>query len=111
MAIKKTTYITAYITVSDRGEAERIARGLLEARLVACVNILPEVRSLYWWEGRIGESQEYVLIAKSIPAHQEGILAKVRELHGYRVPCVVFWPLSGGNPDFLAWIEKETGHA
>jgi periplasmic divalent cation tolerance protein len=107
----KTSYITAYITVKDREEAELIARGLLEARLVACVNIFEGMRSLYWWEGRIEESRECLLIAKSVPAHQEAILAKVRELHGYQVPGVAFWPLCGGNPDFLAWIGKETGHA
>jgi periplasmic divalent cation tolerance protein len=105
------TCISAYMTVKDREEAERIARALLEARLVACVNILEDMRSLYWWEGRIEASRECLLIAKSVPDHQEGILAKVKELHGYQVPCVVFWPLSGGNPDFLAWIGKETGHA
>jgi periplasmic divalent cation tolerance protein len=111
MTQETTAYITVYITAKDREEAERIARGLLEARLAACANILEGMRSLYWWEGRIEESRECLLFAKSVPAHQDAILAKVRELHGYRVPCVVVWPLSGGNPDFLAWIGKETGHA
>ena len=110
-AADPTSCITAYITAKDREEADRIARGLLEARLVACVNLLEGMRSLYWWEGRIEESGECLLLAKSVAAHQDAILAKVRELHGYRVPCVVFWPLSGGNPDFLSWIGKETGHA
>ena len=67
------------------------------------------MRSLYWWEGRIEESSECVMIAKSVESHQDGIIAKVKELHGYRVPCIVFWPLIGGNPDFLDWIAKETG--
>lgn len=111
MTQETTAYITVYITAKDREEAERIARGLLEDRLAACANILEGMRSLYWWEGRIEESRECLLLAKSVTAHQDAILAKVRELHGYRVPCVVFWPLSGGNPDFLDWIGKETGHA
>ena len=106
-----TPYISAYITAKDRDEAERIGRALLEARLVACINLLEGIRSLYWWEGRIEESSECVLIAKSLASHQDGIIAKVKELHGYRVPCIVFWPLIGGNPDFLDWIGKETTNA
>jgi periplasmic divalent cation tolerance protein len=107
----KTPCISAYITTKDREEAERIGRALLEARLVACVNLLEGMRSLYRWEGRIEESSECVVIAKSVESHQDGIVAKVKELHGYGVPCIVFWPLIGGNPDFLDWIAKETADA
>lgn len=103
-----TSLVCAYITAKDREEAERIARALLEARLVACVNLVEGVRSLYRWEGRIEEATECVLIAKSVASLQEGIVAKVKSLHGYRVPCIVFWPLMGGNPDFLGWIAEET---
>ena len=106
-----TSFVSAYITAKDREEAERIGRALLEARLVACVNLLEGMRSLYWWEGRIDEASECVLIAKSVASLQESILAKVKSLHGYRVPCIVFWPLTGGNPDFLEWIAKETSDA
>ncbi len=103
--------VAAYITAHDRAEAERLGRGLLEAHLVACVNILEGARSLYWWQGKIEETTECVLIAKSVAARQDAIVAKVKSLHGYKVPCVVFWPLSGGNPDFLEWIRTETGNA
>jgi periplasmic divalent cation tolerance protein len=105
------TPITVYITARDRPEAERIGRGLLETRLVACVNLIDGMRSLYWWEGRIEDAQECVLIAKSISTRQEEIIAKVKNLHGYKVPCIVFWPISGGNPEYLEWIAKETGNA
>lgn len=106
-----TACITVYITAKDRQEAERIGRALLEARLVACVNLTDGMRSLYWWEGRIEEASECVLIAKSVASRQDRIIAKVKELHGYRIPCIVFWTLTGGNPDFLEWIAKEAGDA
>lgn len=106
-----TTFIAAYITAKDREEAERISRALLEARLVACVNLTDGMRSLYWWEGRIEEASECVLIAKSVASRQDRIIDKVKELHGYRIPCIVFLPLTGGNRDFLEWIAKETGDA
>lgn len=103
--------ILAYITVPDRAEAMRIGKALLEARLCACINVLDGMRSMYWWQGRLEEADECVLLVKSSAARQEAITAKVRELHGYSVPCVVFWPLSGGNPDYLGWIARESGDA
>jgi periplasmic divalent cation tolerance protein len=103
--------ITAYITTKDKEEARRIGQGLLEARLAACVNILDGMQSLYWWNGNIETSGECVLIAKSMAGRQDGIIAKVKELHSYQVPCVVFWPVIGGNPEYLEWIAKESGDA
>ena len=101
--------VVAYITTQDRAEALRIGKALLEARLAACINVLEGMQSMYWWQGKLEEASECVLLAKSSASRREGIIAKVRELHGYSVPCVVFWPLEGGNPDYLAWIEKESG--
>lgn len=105
------TAIIAYITAKDREEALRVGKGLLESRLAACINILDNMQSVYWWEGKLEESRECVLIAKADATRQLEIVAKVKELHGYAVPCVVFWPLTGGNPAYLEWIGKESGHA
>jgi periplasmic divalent cation tolerance protein len=103
--------LVAYITAPDRAEALRIGKALLEARLAACINVLDGMRSAYWWQGRIEEADECVLIAKSAAHRREEIIAKVKELHPYSVPCVVFWPIEGGNPEYLAWIGKESGDA
>ena len=103
--------IIAYITAKDRDEALRIGKGLLESRLAACINILEGMQSVYWWEGKLEEARECVLIAKADASRQEEIVALVKELHSYSVPCVVFWPLTGGNPAYLDWIGKESGHA
>jgi periplasmic divalent cation tolerance protein len=103
--------LLAYITAPDRSEALRIGRALLEARLAACINVSDGMVSMYWWQGKLEEAAECVLLVKTSDARKEAVIAKVRELHGYAVPCVVFWPLAGGNPDYLEWIEKETGGA
>jgi periplasmic divalent cation tolerance protein len=100
-----------YITCKDRDEALRIGKSLLEARLVACINVIDGMSSMYWWEGRIESAEECILFAKTTTEKQEALVKRVKELHGYSVPCVVFWPLSGGNPDYLDWIRKETGNA
>lgn len=103
--------VIAYITTPDRDEALRIGRALLADRLAACVNILEGMHSVYWWKGALEESRECVLLVKSMADRKEAIIARVRELHGYEVPCVVFLPLEGGNPEYLAWIERESRDA
>lgn len=100
-----------YITAKDRAEALRIGKELLEARLVACINLFEGMRSLYWWEGKIEESQECVIIAKSTSSLQPEIIATVQRLHSYKVPCVVFFPITGGNQAYLDWIHSETTRA
>jgi periplasmic divalent cation tolerance protein len=101
----------AYITTASREQALRIGKALLEARLIACFNLFTGMESMYWWEGKLEASQECVLIAKTAASKRSEVTAMVKSLHTYTVPCVVFWPLSGGNPDYIAWIEKETRRA
>ncbi|MBW8887502.1 MAG: divalent-cation tolerance protein CutA [Fibrobacteres bacterium] len=103
--------LLAYITAPDRTEALRIGKALLEARLAACINVIDGMLSMYWWQGKLEEAQECVLLVKTSDSRREELVAMVRDLHGYEVPCVVFWPLAGGNPEYLAWIEKECGGA
>ena len=101
----------AYITAQNREEALRIGKALVEARLAACINVLGELESVYWWKGQMEESRECGLLAKTDSSRAEDLISKVKELHGYEVPCVVLWPLAGGNPDYLGWIERECGNA
>jgi periplasmic divalent cation tolerance protein len=103
--------LLAYVTAPDRPEALRIGKALLEARLAACINVIDGMRSMYWWQGKLEEADECVLLVKTSASRREAVIAKVKELHAYSVPCVVFWPLAGGDPEYLAWIEKESGGA
>ena len=97
----------AYITCSDLAEAEAIGRALVSERLAACVNLLPGMRSLYWWQGRIEDAHEVVLIAKTSARHADALIVRVRALHRYTTPCVVFLPVEGGNPAYLDWLRGE----
>ncbi|WP_207259558.1 divalent-cation tolerance protein CutA [Desulfovibrio sp. Huiquan2017] len=97
-----------YMTCADAGEAETIGRMLVETRLAACVNILPGMRSLYWWRGKVERAEEVVLIAKTRTDLVDELTGAVKAAHGYEVPCVVALPITGGNQDFLEWIGNET---
>ena len=96
------------MTAGSEDEARRIGRELVLARLAACANILPGMKSIYRWEGELQEDQEVVLIAKTTGDRVPALTEKVRSIHSYDCPCVVTLPVAGGNPDFLEWIAAET---
>lgn len=97
-----------YITAANRNEALAIGRTLVAERLVACANVLDGMTSVYRWEGELSEDREAVLIAKTRQELADRVVTRVRELHSYKCPCVVSWPITAGNPDYLAWIGIET---
>ena len=100
-----------YVTVPNADEAKKIGEALVAERLVACANIVGPIASIYWWQGQIQRDSEAVLIAKTRAELVERVIARVKSLHSYTVPCVVSLPIERGNPDFLEWIEAETGAA
>jgi periplasmic divalent cation tolerance protein len=95
-----------YMTAGSLEEARRIGRELVSARLAACVNILPQMQSIYVWEGRLQEDTEVVMIAKTTAARAAALMAKVKSLHSYSVPCVVSLAVEDGHPPFLEWIAR-----
>ncbi|MBN2192294.1 MAG: divalent-cation tolerance protein CutA [Polyangiaceae bacterium] len=100
-------YRLVYVTTSDREEALRIGRTVVERRLAACVNVFDGMGSIYWWKGAIETGSEAVLLAKTTTPCVAELVATIRSLHSYECPCVVALPVVGGNPAFLAWIEGE----
>jgi len=96
-----------YITLKDKEEAKKIGNALVKERLAGCVNIIDNMNSIYWWEGKIESSKEAVLIAKTTEDKVEELIGKVKSLHSYSCPCIVALPVTGGNRDYLEWIEKE----
>jgi periplasmic divalent cation tolerance protein len=100
--------ILVYITASTDEEAETIARFLLEKRLVACANMMPSIKSLFWWDDKIDEAQEVVLIAKTRADLFDKVEKAVCEKHSYDVPCIVALPIADGHMPFLEWIDQET---
>jgi len=100
--------ILVYMTAGSEEEARNLADALITDRLAACVNILPGMQSCYRWKGEIERAVEVVLIAKTKAALLPEVVARVKEIHSYEVPCVVSLPITNGNPDFLDWIMAET---
>ncbi len=97
-----------YVTAASEIEAERLARAAVGERLAACANIIPGMRSLYWWQGKIDEGRETVLILKTVARNVAKLTRRIKELHSYSVPCVAVLPIKGGNRAFLDWIAAET---
>ena len=92
------------------GDAERIARALVEARLAACVNVIPAVKSFYKWEGRLEEATESTLLIKTQKALLPELTQVVKALHPYSVPEVIALDIDAdaGNGEYLAWLRAET---
>ncbi len=99
--------IIVLITASSGDEAVKIAAALVNEHLAACVNIVPEVRSLFFWEGKTQDAREVLLVCKSRLPLIEKLIERVKELHSYTVPEIVALPIVAGSRDYLAWV-KET---
>ena len=98
--------ILIYITCKDKKQAKNISRHLLEKRLVACTNIHP-IESMYWWENKIQEDNEVVIIAKTKEENYNKVKQEVKKLHSYDVPCILKINAEC-NKEYSDWINKET---
>lgn len=105
--MKQQSYIVVFITAKDTEEAERIAQTLLKQRQAACVNILPQVNSHFWWNNKLDSSQENLLVVKTKDSLLPDIIKSVKKIHSYEVPEIIAMPIVGGNQDYLGWIEHE----
>lgn len=97
-----------YITAGSVEEARTIGNKLVSDRLAACVNIIDNVSSMYWWEGEIQDDKEVILIAKTKESLVPELVEKVRSMHSYSCPCIVSLPILNGNRAFLDWVVEET---
>ena len=86
--------------------AQNLARQLLERRLVACVNLVPQVTSLYWWQGQIQEDSEVLLVVKTVAARVDELKAVLQTLHPYEVPELLVLSVEDGLPAYLDWVGK-----
>ncbi len=95
-----------YMTAQSKQEAIKIAKHLLEKKLVACANIFDKMTSLYHWEGKLAEAQEAVLIAKTTDEKFAAVKKEIETIHSYTVPCIVKIPVLA-NEKFAKWVEEE----
>lgn len=98
-------YGAVFVTAGSRPEARRIARALLERRLVACATIIPGVESHYWWEGRVDHAREWLLVMKTRRNRFRAVEQAVRQLHSYQVAEIIALPLVAGEADYLRWVD------
>jgi periplasmic divalent cation tolerance protein len=95
------------ITVPDAETGAALGRSLVEERLAACVNVVPGVRSLYRWEGRVHDDGEALLVVKTRADRSAALAARIRDLHPYELPEVLELPAVGGSEAYLAWVRAE----
>lgn len=95
-----------YVTTGNRAEARSIGELLVEERLCACVNIINNMESVYWWNGKIQSDKECILLVKTTENLVARVTEKIKQLHSYDVPCVISLPLSAdeGNQEYIEWI-------
>ncbi len=98
-------FIFVYITNPTKKEAKKIAKHLLGKKLIACGNIFP-INSLYWWEGKIVDENEFVLIAKTTNTNFEKVKKEVEKIHSYKIPCIIKIPVSS-NKKYFNWLKGE----
>jgi periplasmic divalent cation tolerance protein len=103
-----TDALVVLVTTPTPERAAELARALVEERLAACGNVLPGVRSVYRWEGRVQDEHEALLLLKTTRARFEALRARVLALHPYQVPEIVALPIEAGSAPYLAWIAAET---
>ena len=93
-------------TAGSREEAAKIADLLVEARLAACVQIVPGVESVYRWEGRVARDAEWLLLCKTTAARYDAVEKAIREAHSYTTPEVVAFAVERGSSDYLDWLRR-----
>ncbi len=101
-------HIVVLVTASSKKEADKIAQGLLEEKLAACVNIVEGLESRFWWQGKIDSAKELLLIIKTRKTLFNKLAKKVRSLHSYTVPEIIALPIISGSKAYLDWINDCT---
>jgi periplasmic divalent cation tolerance protein len=103
-----TDYVIVMTTLPADADAATFAHSLVEARLAACVNLLPPMESVYRWEGKVDQERERQLIIKTSRPRLVALWERVRELHPYDVPEFVVVPIVDGSDAYLRWIGEST---
>ncbi|MBI3609795.1 MAG: divalent-cation tolerance protein CutA [Nitrospirae bacterium] len=100
--------IVVLITTPSSREARTIGRRLVEEKLAACANIIPQVESLFYWQGKICRERESLMVLKTRQSSFDRLVKRVKSLHSYSVPEIIALPIIRGSKDYLRWIRKTT---
>ena len=93
-------------TAGTREEASKIGRSLVERKLAACVNIIPQIESIYRWQGKVESSQEWLLLIKTTVERFPSVREAISELHSYELPECIAINIEDGSPEYLKWLES-----
>ena len=102
-----TEALIAFTSFADEETAARVARVLVEERLVACANLLTGARSIYRWEGKVADEREVVVLLKTRKQDWTALLSRLHELHPYDTPELVAVRIAAGAPKYMAWLEAQ----
>lgn len=97
-----------YIPCASADQAQKLATTLLEQRLIACANLLPQMQSIYRWQGKIVSEPEILLLAKAPAHHFAAIEASVKAQHSYECPCIVAFDITAAHAPFIEWLHSQT---
>jgi len=97
-----------YTTIDNLPDARRIAKTLVEEQIVACVNIIPKVESVYRWKGKIEMDEEISLLCKTTDQNVKKTIQRIKQLHSYELPDIIVLPIIGGLKEYLNYINNET---
>jgi len=100
--------VSVYAVFADAEEAEHIGRAVIDENLAACINILPAIRSIYRWQGKVETAGEVAAIFKTSHERADALITRIVELHSYEVPCVVSWPIDKITAAYADWVEAST---
>jgi periplasmic divalent cation tolerance protein len=104
----ETAFVIVLTTMPHEQDPTPMATALVEEGLVACVNLLPPMRSVYRWQGSIEQADEVQMVMKTTADRVPALRQRLRQLHPYDVPEFLVLPISGGSDDYLAWVREST---
>jgi periplasmic divalent cation tolerance protein len=96
-------------TASSEKEGKKIAQHLVKEGLAACVNVVPRISSFFFWEGKLCEEREVLILAKTEKGKMSKMIKNIRKMHSYAVPEILFLKVAGGNREYLQWVGKMAG--
>jgi len=104
MASESSEAIVVFMTAGSPEEAELLAQSLVSKRLAACVQILPEMQSVYWWQGQMESAREVLILAKTVQSNFAELERAVRSLHSYETPEIIALPITDASAPYLEWL-------
>ncbi len=108
MASESSNILVVIVTAANLEEASRIAEQAVRSRQAACATTIPGIQSVYWWEGKLMNDQETMVILKTTAEKYQSLEETIQKMHSYKVPEILALPVTRGLPQYLEWVYRET---